>query len=218
MTEYGEGYWPGAGQSAAAQPSTGDVAKQQASEVGQSVRGAGSQVAGTATERAKDVVAEAQWQARDLLAQAQGQARDQARAQQQQAAGRLHGLAEELSAMAANSGQDGTAAEFARQASGRLHGAASWLEQREPGELVEEVRRFARRRPAVFLFAAAAAGIVAGRLTRGAVEAQKDSQAEAPAAGDEGWAAQTATAPVIPAPADMTVGPPPPVDYGMVQP
>jgi hypothetical protein len=132
----------------------------------------------------------------------------EARAQQQQAAGRLHVLAGELSAMAANGGQNGTAAELARQASGRLHGAASWLEQREPGDLVEEVRAFARRRPGVFVAAAVIAGIAAGRLTRGAVAAQQDSEPEIPAAGDGGWAAQPAAEPVMPASVGVAAWPP----------
>ena len=48
-----------------------------------------------------------------------------------------------------------------------MHGAASWLEQREPADLLDEVRNFARRRPGTFLIGAAVAGLAAGRLTRG---------------------------------------------------
>jgi hypothetical protein len=59
------------------------------------------------------------------------------------------------------------AAELTRQAASRLHGAASWLDSREPADLLEEVRSFARRRPGAFLLAAAATGLAAGRLTRG---------------------------------------------------
>jgi vacuolar-type H+-ATPase subunit H len=207
------GNYPLGSENPPGQPSAAGVAREQASNVGQSVRDAGSQVAGTAAERAKDVVSEAQGQARDLLGQAQGQARDllgqaqqqardQARTQQQQAAGRLHGLADELSAMADNGGQDGWGTELARQASWRLHDAASWLEQHEPADLVQEVRGFARRRPGVFVAAAAMAGIAAGRLTRGAVAAQQDSEPETPDASGDGWAAQTATEPIMPARTD----------------
>jgi hypothetical protein len=69
--------------------------------------------------------------------------------------------------MAANGGQTGVASEFARQAADRLHGAASWLEKREPADLLNEARNFARRRPGAFLIGAAVAGLVAGRVTRG---------------------------------------------------
>ena len=46
-----------------------------------------------------------------------------------------------------------------------------WLDNHEPSDLLDEVKRFARRRPATFLALAAAAGVVAGRVTRGAVAA-----------------------------------------------
>jgi len=57
--------------------------------------------------------------------------------------------------------------ELARQASDRARQAASWLEARQPGDLIEELNRFGRRRPGMFLAGAAIAGVVAGRLTRG---------------------------------------------------
>ena len=40
-----------------------------------------------------------------------------------------------------------------------------------PRDVLDEVKRFARRRPVAFLALAAAAGVVAGRVTRGAVAA-----------------------------------------------
>jgi F0F1-type ATP synthase membrane subunit b/b' len=163
--------YPGPGSSGAGglagEPSTTDVARAQAADVGQHAREAGGQVAQTAADQARQVAAETSRQARDLLDEAQGHARDQASAQQQRAAQQLHSVAEELQAMAANSGQSGLATEVARQAAARMHGAASWLEQREPADLLEEVRDFARRRTGVFLIGAAVAGLAAGRLTRG---------------------------------------------------
>jgi hypothetical protein len=65
----------------------------------------------------------------------------------------------------------GFAPELARQAAERTRGIATWLDEREPGALLDEVRRFARRRPGAFLAGAAIAGVLAGRLTRGAVAA-----------------------------------------------
>ena len=150
-----------------AEPSTTDVARDEAAGVGQHARDAGGQVAQTAADQAREVVAETGRQARDLLDEAQGQARDQASAQQQKAAQQLRTVADELHEMAANGGQSGLATEVARQAADRMQGAASWLEQREPRELLEGVRNFARRRPGTFLVGAAVAGLAAGRLTRG---------------------------------------------------
>jgi hypothetical protein len=153
--------------SAAVEPSTTDIARDEAADVGQHAREAGSQVAQTAADQARQVVAETGRQARDLLGEAQGQARAQASTQQQMAARQLRTVADELHEMVANGGQSGLATEVARQAADRVDGAASWLEQREPGDLLESVRDFARRRPGAFLAGAAVAGLAAGRLTRG---------------------------------------------------
>src|ERR1700736_2255732 len=112
----------------------------------------------SASRRARQVVSETARQARDLLGEASGQARDQASVQQQNAARQLRAVADELQEMAAKSGQSGVATEVAQQAAGRIHGAASWLEQREPADLLQAVRDFARRRPGVFLAGAAVAG------------------------------------------------------------
>jgi hypothetical protein len=49
------------------------------------------------------------------------------------------------------------------------------LQNREPAELLEEVRRFARRKPGLFLLGAAAAGVLAGRLTSGVKAAHSDT-------------------------------------------
>jgi hypothetical protein len=143
------------------------VARDQAADVGQHARAAGGQVTQTAADQAKQVAAETGRQARDLLGEAQGHATSQASAQQQRAAQQLHSVADELGQMASNSDQSGVATEFAHQAANRVHGAASWLEQREPADLLDEVRSFARRRPGAFLIGAAVAGLAAGRLTRG---------------------------------------------------
>jgi hypothetical protein len=68
----------------------------------------------------------------------------------------------------------GVAADVMRQATDRTEQVASWLEAREPGDLVDEVRRFARRRPGVFLAGAVMAGVLAGRLTRNVVASSQD--------------------------------------------
>jgi hypothetical protein len=73
--------------------------------------------------------------------------------------------------MAAKGGQSGLATQMAQEAAERVRGVASWLDQREPGDLLDGVRDFARRHPGTFLVGAAAAGMVAGRLTRGLADA-----------------------------------------------
>jgi hypothetical protein len=80
--------------------------------------------------------------------------------------------------MAAKGGQSGVATEVAQQAAERIHGVASWLEQREPADVLQAVRDFARRRPGVFLAGAVAAGLAAGRLTRGMTDAARSGSQE----------------------------------------
>src|ERR1700759_591344 len=157
-------------------PSTTDVARDEGAGVGQHAREAGGQVAQTAGDQARQVAAEPGRQARDLLSEAQGHAQSQASVQQQRAAQQLRSMADEAGQMADNGGQSGVPTEFARQAAGRMHGAASWLEQREPGDLLDEVRNFARRRPGTFLIGAAVGGLAAGRLPRGLKDQNKDAQ------------------------------------------
>ena len=68
--------------------------------------------------------------------------------------------------MAQQSGQSGIATEVARQAAQRAHGLADHLDRHEPGELLDQVRAYARRRPVAFLTGAAVLGVLAGRMTR----------------------------------------------------
>ena len=157
---------PGGGGAAAQRPAS-DVARDEAADVGNSAREAGSHVAQSATDQAKQVVSETGRQARDLLGEAKGQVREQASTQQHQAAQQLRAVAGELSEMAAKGGRSGLATQVAQEAAERVRGVASWLDQREPGDLLDGVRDFARRHPGTFLVGAAAAGVVAGRLTRG---------------------------------------------------
>jgi hypothetical protein len=155
-------------------PSTPEVAKQQAAEVGQTAAQGGQQVAQTAGEQTKRVVSETGRQARDLLHEGRQQLADQAREGQQKAAGSLHALADQLDEMHAKSDGSGMGPEVVRQAAGHTRTVASWLEDRQPGDLLNEVRGFARRKPGVFLAGAALAGVLVGRLTRGVVDAQRD--------------------------------------------
>ena len=182
------GGFPPAGNDPAEQP-TAQLARDEAANVGRAARDAGTGVAATAADQARQVVSETGRQARGLLGDARQQAREQAAARQHKAAHDLHTLAGQLDDMAAKSGETGMATQLAAEASQRLHGAAAWLEQRQPGDLLTEVRDFARRRPAVFLLGAAAAGVVAGRLTRGlAAQGHQGQPAPAaPAAGGTAW-------------------------------
>lgn len=151
--------------------SAGGPAQKKATQVAQSAKDSGAEVAQTAAEQAKTVAEQAGRQARDLAQEARSQLREQTGAQQQKAVTGLRALVDELQAMAHDSGQSGPATQVAHQLADRGRQAADWLEQREPGDLLEEFRRVGRRRPGALLAGAALAGVLAGRLTRGAAAA-----------------------------------------------
>jgi hypothetical protein len=173
--------------------STTDAAKEQAAQVGQSAKESGTQVASTAADEAKNVTAEARKQAKDLTQEVGNQAQQQAAIGKDKAAGSLHSLGEELRSMARNSDQSGPVTDLAHEAADKVTDLATWIEQRDPGTLLEEVRSFARRKPGTFLVGAAAAGIVAGRLTRGAVRASKDDTTSDVSQRSSGGAQDAAT-------------------------
>lgn len=196
------------------EPSTTDTAKGQASQVGQAAKAQAGQVASTAKDEAKNVAGEAKNQARNLLQETQSQVREQAGGQKDKASGGLRSLAEELRSMADGTQggpTSGMATDLARQASDKAHDLASWLDSREPGDLLEEVRDLARRKPGAFLLGAAVAGVAAGRLTRGAVDAKR-AEPDSPSAYDAGNSTPGYSS-SMPAPAAST-GYAPPVGGG----
>jgi hypothetical protein len=161
-------------------PSTKDVAKDEASNVGQTAKEAGGQVAATAADQAKEVADVTKRQAQDLLHQGRTQVRQQAIGQQQKAAQGLSSLAGELRGLAngTSSGAPGPARDLLEQASGKVEEFSSWLQNREPADLLDEVRAFARRKPGMFLLGAAAAGVLAGRMTSGVKAVHTDGSGD----------------------------------------
>jgi len=166
----------GASNASGSQSSTKDVAKDQAANVASTAQQAGGQVAATAADQAKQVTQETKRQAQDMLAEGRSQLQEQARTGQQKAGAGLSDMAQQLRTMVDGSSEtpSGPAADLVRQAGDKLEEFATYVQGREPGDLVNDVRAFARRKPGVFLFGAAVAGIVAGRLTTGIVAAHKD--------------------------------------------
>lgn len=171
MSQQTSGRIPAGSAGSTTDPSMPQVAREEVAEVGRSSAEAGREVAGVAADQTGHVTQEARRQAKDLLGEARGQAMQQARLGQQRATEGLHALATELHQMADGGERHGPASDLVQQAAGRVGDVAEWLSRREPGDLVEEVRRLARRRPGSFLIGAAIAGVMAGRLTRGAVDA-----------------------------------------------
>jgi hypothetical protein len=143
-------------------------------------------VAGEVTEQAKIVARDAKDHARQLFDQGRRHLDDEARARSQQAAGGLRGIADQLGALAVGDQQGaGAVGDYARQARDQISRLADRLDD-GPAAVLDDVRRFARRQPAVFLAAAGALGFVAGRLVRGARDAAPSSNGTvSPALGSE---------------------------------
>jgi hypothetical protein len=165
---------------------TKDVAKEEARATGEQAREGARHVADIGKDEAKNVARETTQQAKELWRQTRSELLDQSAQQQTRVAEGLRSLSQELSSMARGSDQQGVASDLAQQASQRIGDVAGWLDQRDPGSLVSEVKRFARQRPGTFLATAAAIGLIGGRLSRGLVaEHQDQDQDQSGSAGSE---------------------------------
>jgi ElaB/YqjD/DUF883 family membrane-anchored ribosome-binding protein len=130
------------------------------------VRGAGSHIAGTAADEAANVKNEVGHQAKNMVGQVRDQVSGQVSTQKGRAADGIRTVSDQLRSMADSSENEGMASNLVSQAASRAGDVAGWLESREPADLVEDVKRFARRRPGLFIAIAAGAGIVVGRLAK----------------------------------------------------
>jgi hypothetical protein len=144
-----------------------DALKGEAAQVAGHAASAVQGVAETAREEVANVASEAKSGAQDLLSQAKSGLSSQAGSQQQKAAEGIRTISSQLQSMADGPDQQGIASNLIRQAAERSESVASWLENKEPGDLLGEVQKFARNRPGTFLLLAAGAGVLAGRLARG---------------------------------------------------
>jgi len=157
-------------QTTAPQGTTGraDNMKQQSTQ-------AASDVASTAQQEATQVAREAKDQVRELWGRTRSDLTDQASTQQTRVAGGLRELSDQLGSMAGAADQDGMAKGLVEDVARRADEAARWLDQRDPGSLLEEARSFARQRPGTFLAIAAGVGVLAGRLSRSLIDESRDS-------------------------------------------
>lgn len=168
---------------------TTDVAKEEAKATGQQAKDGARHVAEVGKDEARNVAQETGQQAKELWEQTRSQLLDQSAQQQTRVAQGLRSLSQELSGMARQSEQQGVASDLAHQASQRIGDVAGWLDQRDPGSLVTELKQFARQRPGAFLATAAVIGLVGGRLSRGLVAEHQEQAGDD--RGDDLGAAST---------------------------
>lgn len=156
-----------------------DAAKGAAQDVAGDAKARAADVAGTAKEQAANVASEATDHAKQLFGQATDTLKSQAADQQQRAATGLRGIGDQLGRMAENDEEQGVASKVVRDLSNRANSVAGYLEGRDPGSLLGEVKSFAAKRPGTFIAIAAGAGILAGRLTKAlATEVKHEKEAD----------------------------------------
>lgn len=158
----------------------------EAARLGERAAESGRHVGGVAKEEASRVTAEAGHQVRQLGGQARDELAQQAQQQKGRAADTLRSMSEEFRSMAENSETSGTATQLAKEAARRTDEVAHWLDEREPSDMLNDVKAFARRRPGAFLAIAACAGVLAGRLSRGMAQDQPQDDGTGDASGGAG--------------------------------
>lgn len=152
-----------------------DEAQAQAQNVASTAKSEASDVAQTAKEQVANVTADVREQTKQLADEARGQLTEHASSQRDRAVESLRALADDFSSMAEKSDSSGLGVQLAREGGDVAHKTADFLEQRDPTQILDEVRELARRRPGAFLVGAALAGVVAGRLARGAKSAHSSN-------------------------------------------
>lgn len=218
MTTYD--YQPGTGPEQAGSSGAGGMTDQAREAAGQARQAAGTaadegkHVANVAKGEAQQVASDVQAHARDLLGEARTEVQQQTRSQLDTLVGTLQGFAEDLEKMARGEGPgSGLANDVVQQVGDKARAFSSQLQDRDPSEILDQARDFARRKPGTFLLGALAAGVVAGRLARGAKDAQSSSStgtstgsaqqvptASSTAYGTDVGATQTSSLPTAPPP------------------
>lgn len=143
------------------------VASEQATQVAGTAKEQATQVVDTAKEQVQAVTSDIRDQTRQLAGDARDQLMDHAGSQRDRAVESLRSIGDELSDMSEQAEGSGLGVQLARETGDLSRKAADFLEQRDPGQLLDEVRDLARRRPGAFLLGAALAGALAGRAARG---------------------------------------------------
>ncbi|EEW48596.1 hypothetical protein HMPREF0290_2792 [Corynebacterium efficiens YS-314] len=192
---------------------TAGAAKDEAANVKDKAFDAAGQVAGTAKEEAANVKDEAMKQARSLTDSALEEVNTQASTQQKRIAEQSRTITDDLSRLARGErAESDMVNQFISMAADRAQQFTTQLENKEPKELLNDVRRFAARRPGTFLAIAAGIGIVAGRFTRGLSDRDDDTPTTTPSQPKSGISntglhpTQTVVPPVEPGLVDPVSG------------
>lgn len=152
-----------------------DAAAQEAQQLKGRAGNAVKDVAGTARAEAGNVKDEAVGQAKSLVSSFKDEANNQASTQQQRLAQQSRSVSDDLRRLAQGEKPESDVVNrVVSDVADRAERFTAQLENKEPADLFQDVRRFAARRPGTFLAIAAGVGLLAGRLTRGLKDAADD--------------------------------------------
>lgn len=131
-------------------------------------------------------------QGADLVGRAQSQAVSMIEQGKEAAAGRIDTIAEALRCAAdkLRDDQQQTAAQYARTAADQVERLTGYLHNARPNDMLDDVQRFARRRPEIFIGTALAAGFAIGRFLKASGDrnwAERQSRRSRSAEDWEGW-------------------------------
>lgn len=146
----------------------GQEARAGARELAEDGKESARHVGQTAKREAESVLNDAKQQTRNLLDELGSDVKAQSAVAQERVSTNLRQISDELRSMVQSSETSGTASNLVDQAARYSGDAAQWLGNKEPGDILHEVKDFARRRPGAFLGIALGAGLLAGRITRNA--------------------------------------------------
>lgn len=164
------------------------------------------QVGETARREASHVVEDVKEEASNLFEELGADVRAQAAIQQDKIATNLREISQELRGMLESSSSGSSASLLVDQAARHSGKVAQWLENREPGDLVHEVKDFARKRPGAFLGLALGAGLLAGRITRNATAKPADTVNPSPVSPEPPNAGAPRTVETMPPTYNDTIG------------
>lgn len=129
----------------------------------------------TLKDQAADLGRKATQGARDVATEAQSQARNRIERGKQDAATTLSSVATSLlqSGLQLRDEQQEMASEYVERAARQIERAANYVQHADLREVVDEVEDFARRRPALFIGSAFAAGLLAARFLKSSRTTQR---------------------------------------------
>jgi hypothetical protein len=165
-----------------------ETAKAESAEVAETAKQAGKEVMSEVSEQTSAVAHTAKDQFQQLATQTRQELKAQSEQRGEQLASRLQTWAGQMKALAEGRVEEaGELRGLMGDAQRKLETYASSLRERGPDGVLQDVRRFARRRPGMFLLAAGVTGFAIGRIVKagGMSGSQQDELESATAYGSD---------------------------------